>query len=146
MEDQGPTVAGETMLWFPDQLDTDDDPELWKAALNRILVEVEKKPDVLVEVGRCSHWLRPHQSTWTADGAPRLPVMAAGQAVTASGRLRSQPRRLPRHATYAGRSVVSLSLTACWAWVPGHPKRRRSPTDRQVSGLPPTVARHHLIA
>jgi hypothetical protein len=56
----------------------DDDPELWRAALGHILSEVEPGPGLLVEVGRCSHWLRPHQSRWTADGGFARPTGYGG--------------------------------------------------------------------
>jgi hypothetical protein len=59
--------------WFAGQLEGDDDPGLWQTALDYILAEVELTPGVVVEVGRCSHWERPHQSRWTADGGFALP-------------------------------------------------------------------------
>jgi hypothetical protein len=31
-------------------------------------------PGILVEVGRCSHWLRPHQARWLADGGFAWPT------------------------------------------------------------------------
>ena len=55
-------------------LDQDDDPNLWRAALRYILAEIEPGPSLLVEVGRCSHWLRPHQARWKADGGFALPT------------------------------------------------------------------------
>jgi hypothetical protein len=60
--------------WFADHLDEDDDPDLWQAALSYILAKIEPGPDRLVEVGRCSHWLRPHQSRWQADGGFACPT------------------------------------------------------------------------
>ncbi len=54
--------------WLADHLDADDDPELWLVALCYILAEAPARPDVMAEIGRCSHWLRPHQSRWSADG------------------------------------------------------------------------------
>src|SRR4051794_8964221 len=55
-------------------LDEDDDPDLWRAALRYVLAELKPGPDILVEVGRCSHWLRPHQSRWKADGGFAWPT------------------------------------------------------------------------
>jgi hypothetical protein len=55
-------------------LDEDDDPDLWRVALRYILAEIEPGPDFLVEVGRCSHWLRPHQCWWKADGGFAWPT------------------------------------------------------------------------
>ena len=53
---------------FAAKLDEEDDPELWRVALRYILAEIEPGPGISIEVGRCSHWLRPHQTRWTADG------------------------------------------------------------------------------
>lgn len=50
------------------RFDADDDPELWRVALGYILAKAPAMPDVLAEIGQCSHWLRPHRSRWTADG------------------------------------------------------------------------------
>jgi hypothetical protein len=55
-------------------LATEDDPELWRVALETILGDVEKQQDMMVEIGSCSHWLRPHGSTWMADGGFAAPV------------------------------------------------------------------------
>ena len=68
MDNCDPTLANTTTDWVSDHLDQEDDPEFWQAALDHILTEVERETHVFVEVGRCSHWLRPHQSKWTADG------------------------------------------------------------------------------
>jgi len=52
-----------------DQLDAGDDPALWEAVLGHVLAGLEREPGARAEVGRCSHWLRPHQSNWiTHDG------------------------------------------------------------------------------
>ena len=51
-----------------EHLDTDDDPELWRAALGYIVSEAEVGSRVPAEVGRCSYWLRPHSTRWKADG------------------------------------------------------------------------------
>jgi hypothetical protein len=74
MENDAGTLSGPMTNWFSELLDEDDDAELWRVVLSQILAEIEKKPDVLVEVGRCSHWLRPHQSRWTANGGFASPV------------------------------------------------------------------------
>ncbi len=59
---------------FSDLLDEDDDPDLWQAGLDRILSEFEKGDHLFVEVGRSSHWLRPHQSRWTENGGFAWPA------------------------------------------------------------------------
>ena len=54
-----------------------DDTALWRVALEHILGELPRTPGTpgrLVQVGRCSHWLRPHQTRWTADGGFAWPT------------------------------------------------------------------------
>lgn len=61
-----------------DFLTGDDDPELWAVVLDTVLLELEPKPGMAVEVGRCSHWLRPHQCWWIADGSFACPIGYGG--------------------------------------------------------------------
>ena len=63
-------------MWdlFTNRLSSDDDPALWDAALDYILAEVDKRAGAVVEIGRCSHWLRPNQMRWKADGGFAWPV------------------------------------------------------------------------
>jgi len=56
-------------------LSIDDDKEFWSTALIALLKDVEAeleearpKTPVYVQIGACSHWLRPHQTRWTAAG------------------------------------------------------------------------------
>src|SRR5437762_2999506 len=42
-------------------LDADDDITFWKVALDSILSDFIAMGGETVEIGRCSHWLRPHQ-------------------------------------------------------------------------------------
>ncbi len=59
-----------------EKLGPDDDPTLWAAVLSLLTDEVvyrrglspKPKQDWLLQVGACSHWVRPHQSRWTAAG------------------------------------------------------------------------------
>jgi hypothetical protein len=52
-----------------EHLEAGDDPVLWETVLGHILAGLNRTPNMLVEVGRCSHWLCPHQRYWiTADG------------------------------------------------------------------------------
>ena len=74
MEVDDRTLNNVMTIWFSELLDLNDDAEFWQVALNHILSEVEKDTQVFVEVGRCSHWLRPHQSRWTADGGFAWPT------------------------------------------------------------------------
>ncbi len=55
------------------QLTNDDDPALWDVVTNTILADAashccDAKDDVFAQIGCCRHWIRPHQSRWTADG------------------------------------------------------------------------------
>jgi hypothetical protein len=74
MDDSDLILTNLTLSYFSGRLDEDDDPELWQVALDHILGEFEKEHYALVEVGRCSHWLRPHQARWTANGGFAWPT------------------------------------------------------------------------
>ncbi len=60
--------------------DEDDDPDLWQVVLRYVLAEVDPDAGRTVEVGRCSHWLRPHQTRWTANGGFAWPTGYGGDA------------------------------------------------------------------
>jgi hypothetical protein len=62
-----------TLDSFIKHLTADDDPACWQVVLETVLADVDKQPGILVEVGCCSHWLRPHGSRWSADGGFALP-------------------------------------------------------------------------
>src|SRR6266571_2773720 len=57
-----------------ERLSAEDDPALWKQVLKvlaedaSILEHVTDGSQLYAEVGVCSHWLRPHQTRWTAAG------------------------------------------------------------------------------
>jgi hypothetical protein len=62
-------------------LSDEDDAEFWMAAISVLFRDVEVdlaesrlKSEVYVQIGACSHWLRPHQTRWTAAGGFALPV------------------------------------------------------------------------
>lgn len=55
------------------QLDSTDDPGLWDVDVNTILADAaqmgrETHEVIFARVGCCRHWIRPHQSRWTAEG------------------------------------------------------------------------------
>lgn len=56
------------------RLDEEDDPGLWLAALRYILRGWQPEVGHILEIGRCSHWLRPHQTRWRADGGFAWPA------------------------------------------------------------------------
>jgi len=56
-------------------LTSDDDPLLWELVWKTLVAEasaltsLEKLPTKqFLKIGCCSHWFRPHQSRWTANG------------------------------------------------------------------------------
>jgi hypothetical protein len=61
-----------------ERLADDDDPALWRLAVDTILSDLVPEDGALVEIGRCSHWMRPHQSRWAADGGFALPIGYGG--------------------------------------------------------------------
>src|SRR5690348_6387678 len=79
------TATTPVMQLLLDRLDDEDDPALWAVALDHILAELEKKPETTVEIGRCSHWLRPHQTRWTADGGFAWPSGYGGHGYSRLG-------------------------------------------------------------
>ena len=62
------------------RLGEDDDRDLWIVALEILLNDTEydisqgKKRAVWIHLGVCSHWLRPHQTRWTAAGGFAWPL------------------------------------------------------------------------
>jgi hypothetical protein len=62
-----------------EKLTDQDDPALWEQVLKAVaedasvLHAVNKRSHLYAEVGICSHWLRPHQTRWTAAGGFALP-------------------------------------------------------------------------
>ena len=63
-----------------EQLSPEDDPALWGQVLRivaedaSVLQAANHRPRLYAEVGVCSHWLRPHQTRWTAAGGFAFPV------------------------------------------------------------------------
>ncbi|HSB12412.1 MAG TPA: hypothetical protein VLM38_23190 [Blastocatellia bacterium] len=56
-------------------LTAEDDANFWATAFDTLLSDIEalypdknQKQEVFLQIGACSHWLRPHQSRWTASG------------------------------------------------------------------------------
>jgi len=61
------------------RLSADDDRSLWEAVLTvaaddaSIRAVASERAKLYAIVGACSHWVRPHQSRWTAAGGFALP-------------------------------------------------------------------------
>ena len=91
----GMTDRLETSATLPialkERLSTEDDPALWEQVL-RVLAEdaatlesVSDGSQLYAEVGACSHWLRPHQTRWTAAGGFAWPVGYGGVRFSRTG-------------------------------------------------------------
>ena len=70
----------------------DDDPTLWESAVNLIFHEASflarcasDTTTVSATIGCCSHWLRPHQTRWTADGGFAWPSGYGGHGYSRTG-------------------------------------------------------------
>ncbi len=66
-------------------LRSDDDPAFWGAAIQVLAFDIEAEItdgshncDVYLNIGACSHWLRPHQTRWTAAGGFAWPTGYGG--------------------------------------------------------------------
>jgi hypothetical protein len=59
------------------KLGADDDPRLWREVLRAAAQDasvLDCSSGLYAVVGSCSHWLRPHQSRWTAAGGFAAPL------------------------------------------------------------------------
>ncbi len=70
----------------------DDDPTLWAAVVNAVYADAHALcraaaggVRVFTRLGRCSHWLRPHQTRWTADGGFAWPTGYGGRPSSRAG-------------------------------------------------------------
>jgi hypothetical protein len=74
-----------------ERLSAEDDPALWEQVLTilaedaSILEPVSDGSQLYAEVGACSHWLRPHQTRWTAAGGFAWPVGYGGVGFSRTG-------------------------------------------------------------
>jgi hypothetical protein len=73
-------------------LTTEDDPALWNAVIEAIYTDAEYlcsfNPEgkvISTIIGCCSHWLRPHQTRWTADGGFAWPAGYGGDQYSRLG-------------------------------------------------------------
>ncbi|MDZ4685053.1 MAG: hypothetical protein SH850_08175 [Planctomycetaceae bacterium] len=74
------------------EIDAEDDADLWSAAIGHIMADAQflcenaaTTQAVFTEIGRCSHWVRPHQARWTADGGFAWPSGYGGSGFSLSG-------------------------------------------------------------
>ena len=61
-------------------LGSEDDPQFWDVVFRTVLRDIElqhfeedEKHEIFLQIGACSHWLRPHQTRLTADGGFAYP-------------------------------------------------------------------------
>jgi hypothetical protein len=87
-------------------LGEDDDPALWAVALDTIFADARALIGpasglgcIFAKIGRCSHWLRPHQCRWTADGGFAWPSGYGGVGFSRTG-------------------LPEFDWSAQWAWCP----------------------------
>jgi hypothetical protein len=63
-----------------EHLTKEDDPALWQRVLETVaedasvLQVANNRSHLYTELGACSHWLRPHQTRWTAAGGFAFPI------------------------------------------------------------------------
>lgn len=62
-------------------LSPEDDSDFWSVAIQVLFHDVEAeleenhpKAEVYIQIGACSHWLRTHQTRWTASGGFAWPT------------------------------------------------------------------------
>jgi hypothetical protein len=73
-------------------LTNEDDSEFWSTVFETLTLDFESlysnkilKSEIFLQIGACSHWLRPHQTRWTAAGGFAAPVGYQGNSRFGSG-------------------------------------------------------------
>ena len=74
------------------RLSSEDDLSAWETIASTVfsdaealLLDLGTSIEVRTRLGRCSHWLRPHQTRWTADGGFAWPSGYWGQGYSRFG-------------------------------------------------------------
>lgn len=85
MESSVLTMGAELLVSVTSEyLRPDDDPALWKAAsvplVREFLNGPLKEKENFLQLGCCSHWLRPHQTRWTDAGGFAWPSGYGGNS------------------------------------------------------------------
>src|SRR4051812_3088375 len=69
-----------------ERLSAEDDPALWEQVLKVLAEDASLLASQLyAEIGVCSHWLRPHQTRWTAAGGFAWPSGYGGVGFSRTG-------------------------------------------------------------
>ena len=125
-----------------EQYADDDDPDFWRVAITEIVGEslayyheCRVKDPILIRVGRCSHWIRPHAGRYKVAGGFAGPY---GYTNTGQGFALGTPPHLEWSFTWTWDSE-----RGDWKGVRGRPGRR--PLMFRIS-LPSRTARHNQAA
>jgi hypothetical protein len=120
----------------------DDDLGLWRLAITEIVGEnlayyhdSKVKDAILIRVGKCSHWIRPHQSRYKVAGGFAAPF---GYGNAGQGYSFSADPELEWHFTWTWSEEQSN-----WVGVRGRPGRR--PLMLRIS-IPARTLRHEQAA
>ncbi len=122
-------------------LGPEDDLGLWQALLEVLSVDIgvvlaatPKTAPIFVEIGLCSHWLRPHQTRWMAAGGFAWPT---GYNPTVTGHGFWEHPALERD--------VSFRVEPSGVWQAGRAARPRRPLVLRVA-VPSRTTRHPQAA
>jgi hypothetical protein len=95
MESQADNTRGAWPSFAPDilpHLGVEDDQSFWEVAINNVFRDADflcrrtSSGNVIVaRIGACSHWLRPHQTRWAADGGFAWPTGYGGTGFSRLG-------------------------------------------------------------
>jgi hypothetical protein len=122
------------------KLEADDCLDLWELAVNEIFHDLSflcqpsnKSTIITVRIGRCSHWLRPHQTRWAEGGGFAWPSGYGGRSLSRNG--------APQH---------DWSTEVTWNpnahnWSPYSPKRYRTSINMRIS-IPARTKQHDQAA
>jgi hypothetical protein len=137
-------------------LGEEDDPDLWAAVVNALYPDAQTLcrsatgiGRIVTQLGRCSHWLRPHQSRWTdgggfawpsgydgprfsRSGLPEFDWFSQWEWCPASGKWAAMvgdppPNRLMFRVAVPSRSRRHRQAAVHTVWQPGTPVRPRTP-------------------
>ncbi len=105
-----------------DVLSAEDDVRLWSALVTVLVDDVgtvitshPPRDEILLEIGSCAHWLRPHQLRWTAAGGFAWPVGYGNDGTLGRDALPAFERSRLLHLD---------PITGAWAPTRGRPGRR----------------------
>ena len=120
----------------------EDDPALWLTAIDQVYTDAAylcagnvSGKFVATHLGACSHWLRPHQTRWTADGGFAWPTGYGGAPSSRAG--------MPQHDWHV--SLWWSEESGRWQADPPRRWANRASLLFRVS-IPTRTARHQQAA